>query len=267
VFWKNTTIDKGISKIIPIKEISISIILIIVFFTAQSLLGAKEKRVKIIRKDALSDGVLYSWDNSKSNDWSTSALQKVLNSGPYYNRTSGTCPHITGDVSCNFSSTGLTSTAKKMLGTSVYWYKGLLTLSRYTPAYIHQYERGDNASNKNYWTGFVGLMYPSDFGYAAGTKNCILNVNLFDFSSKEDSNLCSSTSKNWLSNYGYLSGTHTLSEAGTTKAHTIDIWNASQPSKGVVETIRRIYPSVYLSSSIKYSGGDGSSSNPYTISL
>ena len=63
--------------------------------------GNKETRLKIIRSESIGN---YSWDNkgigtgsstssNASNDWSDSVLQIVLNSGAYWNRTSGECPY------------------------------------------------------------------------------------------------------------------------------------------------------------------------------
>ena len=76
--------------------------------------GTKETRLKIIRAESIGN---YSWDNKGflgENDWSDSALQQVLNSGAYYNRTSGECPYGKNGAitSCDFSSIGLTETAK-----------------------------------------------------------------------------------------------------------------------------------------------------------
>lgn len=71
-------------------------------FTVENENGKKEQRVKLIRNESL--GKNYTWDNKPSgvgsstnsngsNEWSDSTLQIVLNSGPYYNRTSGRCPY------------------------------------------------------------------------------------------------------------------------------------------------------------------------------
>ena len=75
--------------------------------------GKKETRLKIIRDEPIGE---YSWDNKASgigsstsrngsNDWSDSALQQVLNSGAYYNRTSGECPYGQNGATttCDFS--------------------------------------------------------------------------------------------------------------------------------------------------------------------
>lgn len=53
----------------------------------------------------------------EKNDWSDRALQQVLNSGVYWNRTSGECLYgQNGATTANdFSNVGLTSEAKSMI--------------------------------------------------------------------------------------------------------------------------------------------------------
>ena len=84
--------------------------------------GTKETRLKIIRNEPIGE---FSWDNKAtgvgtstieygSNNWSDSALQIVLNSGAYWNRTSGECPYGEkgATISCDFSEIGLTVSEK-----------------------------------------------------------------------------------------------------------------------------------------------------------
>ncbi len=84
--------------------------------------GTKEDKVKIIRSESIGN---YSWSNESNygkNNWSKSALQKVLNEGAYYNRTSGNCPSGANGATttCDFSNNGLTEEAKSMIDLSVY---------------------------------------------------------------------------------------------------------------------------------------------------
>ena len=145
--------------------------------------GKKETRLKIIRDEPIGE---YSWDNKASgtgssdsiygsNDWRDSALQHVLNSGAYYNRTSGECPNGQDGVTttCDFSSNGLTSDAKAMVS-KVLWnlggtenYKIAITKDWYS------YERGTTVylGRPTEWIGQIGLMYPSDYGYATDGGN------------------------------------------------------------------------------------------------
>ena len=98
-----------------------------VFDVKSSASGQAEKRVKLIRDDSLGN---YSWDSSTSgvnngygvNEWSQANIMTTLNSGAYWNRTSGTCYNGSNNntTSCNFSSNGLTSDAKNLIENAVW---------------------------------------------------------------------------------------------------------------------------------------------------
>ena len=80
--------------------------------------GTKETRLKIIRDEPIGN---YSWDydgtGSFDNDWTTSTLMNLLNNGAYYNRTTGSYYNgSTTAISVDFSTIGLTSDAKSMIG-------------------------------------------------------------------------------------------------------------------------------------------------------
>ena len=145
----------------------------------------KETRLKIIKNESIGE---YSWDNKGANgenDWSTSALQTLLNSGAYYNRTSGECPYGGNGATtpCDFSTTGLTEETKLMIDNAVWNLGGSDTSDNVTTAMFYERERGDTVYNERptEWTGQIGLMYPSDYGYATSggvTTNrstCLIN--------------------------------------------------------------------------------------------
>ena len=138
--------------------------------------GTKETRLKIISDEPIGK---YSWDNKASgtgsstnnygsNDWSDSPLQQVLNSGAYYNRTSGECPNgINGaTTSCDFSTTGLTEEAKSMIGNAVWNLGGSSINNDVTASMFYEKERGDTVytGRPTEWIGQIGLMYPSEVG-------------------------------------------------------------------------------------------------------
>ena len=130
--------------------------------------GNKETRIKIMRSESIGS---YSWDNKPnavgsstsvygSNDWSDSTLQQVLNSGAYWNRTSGECPsgQDGATVSCDFSEIGLTDEAKSMIDDAV-WNLGGSTYDGIITSLFYENERGKNV-NENFpidWIGMVGF--------------------------------------------------------------------------------------------------------------
>ena len=80
------------------------------------------QRIKIIRNESIGS---YSWDSSESsvntgqgvNEWSQADLMSILNHGPYYHRTSGTCYNNMNNatIECDFSEVGLTEDTKNMI--------------------------------------------------------------------------------------------------------------------------------------------------------
>ena len=150
--------------------------------------GSKEDLVKIIRDDSIGR---YSWDSSDSsansgmgvNDWTNADAMKLLNSGYdsetvggslYWNAKSGTCYYDENNktTSCDFTSTGLKNDLTRNAIESVVWNLGgtgsYYSASDGLASHWYRYERGTTvySGRPTTWTGKVGLMYPSDYGYA-----------------------------------------------------------------------------------------------------
>ena len=210
-----------------------------------------------------------------SNDWSDSALQIMLNEGAYWNRTSGSCPsgQNGATTSCDFSSTGLTAEAKSMIGNTKWNLGGTASYtssSNGLASHWYTYERGTDvySGRPTEWIGKVGLMYPSDYGYATSggsttNRETCLNTVLYNWNG---SNVSDCKNNDWL----YNSENHQW----TLTSHS----GASYGMYGVYSDGRMNYyhafvttivasPALYLSSNVKISGGDGSEGNPYTLSL
>ena len=148
--------------------------------------GKIEKRMKIIRNESIGK---YSWDNKNpstgaetengKNNWTDARLNYLLNPGHesetyggslYWNRKSGTCYYGQNNAttSCDFTSTGLNDTAKTMIGDAKWYLGGSSTCNDVTSPMFYTRERGTTvySGRRTNWTGKVGLMYPSDYGYA-----------------------------------------------------------------------------------------------------
>ena len=236
--------------------------------------GKKETRLKIIRNESIGD---YSWDNKPegtgssssiygSNDWSDSALQQVLNSGAYWNRTSGTCPYgINGTTTaCDFSDVGLTESAKAMMGDAVWNLGSGDELD--SPIEIYRAERGTDVytGHATKWSGKVALMYPSDYGYATGGgatgRSACLSYRLDRWDTYSD---C--YQDNWLYNNR---SKWTLTPSSSFEHYVLHIYLYGSVDNTYPYSPRySIYPSVYLLASIKITGGDGSAENPYILAL
>ena len=232
--------------------------------------GKKESRIKIINSELISEEE-YSWDNkasgtgssdsnSGSNDWSDSTLQIVLNEGAYWNRTSGSCPIgpsggiITvggGFTTCDFSSTGLTEEAKVMIGDALWNLGGSSTYEDVTTSMFYESERGSEvySGHATEWIGKVGLMYPSDYGYATNGGSTIdretcLNTALYNWGSISD---CKNN--NWL--YYSLGWSISPSSANSSEVFFIQnygLWTNGTIGRVIVDTVterHNIHPVVY----------------------
>ena len=238
--------------------------------------GRKEARLKIIRNESIGE---YSWDNKAngvgssisdygSNDWSDSALQIVLNSGAYYNRTSGECPYGQNGATkaCDFSTTGLTEEAKTMIDNAVWNLGGSSTYNDVTTSMFYERERGTEVYSERptEWTGQIGLMYPSDYGYATsggstGRDTC-LATELYNWDSVSD---C--FNNNWL--YYSLSYQWALTPNSSYSGPVFGVDNYGIVGSRNASDTYVVFPVLYLSSNVKITGGDGSYDNPFTLSL
>ena len=232
--------------------------------------GKKETRLKIIRDESIGS---YSWDSSASsvnsgygvNDWSKADLMTELNT-LYYNSTSGTCYNGRNNASttCNFTSTGLDSTARSMIDDAVYHLGGRSGDSELYADDYYNAERGttvyscstdDGACPRaTTWTGKIGLMYPSDYAYAVDLSLC----------TKTGSNYNNSTCKSndWL----YLGSVELIIMPASSYAYfAFRVYSTGNVGYNSVFDPRAARPVLYLKSDVTIVGGEGTSSNPYTL--
>ena len=261
--------------------------------------GNKEDRVKIIRSTSIGD---YSWDTSESsinsgygvNEWSQADLMKLLNPGYesesvggslYWNNQSGTCYSGSSNstTNCNFTSTGIKEKLRNMLGNAI-WNTGSngssYSFDNIKTAKFYELERGSNTgkicSSGNYcndvvertttWTGKVGLMYPSDYGYATSGGNTTdratcLNTNLYGWDS---SNVSDCKNNDWLFNSNYQ---WTISPvAFSSLAYPVFFVSSGGIVSGSgASSNGGVRPVGYLLSNVKISGGEGTSESPFTL--
>ncbi len=235
--------------------------------------GTKEWRIKLIRADRLNDAN-YSWDNTYTssnqnvNDWENAALNKLLNSGIYWTRGSGTCPYGQNNAttSCSFTSNGLTSTAKGQIE-NMKWNLGATTWANTnTTESYYTAERGSTkggAGGALSTNGNVGLPYPSDFGYtyAKGVSDGCYNT-----PSNSDSSSCGSTNagKGWMFSTSYSFWTITPRSDNSLSVFAVGTSGFVHVPSAYDDTYYGVRPVVYLQSNIQLSG-EGTVNSPYTI--
>ena len=232
--------------------------------------GTKSDKIKLIRNESIGN---YSFDNKSreegdSTEWTDSALQKVLNEGAYYNRTSGDCLAGVETISCDFSSTGLMEEAKSMISKSVWNLGGNIGN---TIKETYERERNIYLNYQATWLGNVGLMYPSDYGYATSggattDRNTCLNLKLISNWKESETSDCKNN--DWLldnNNGQWILGT-IGAVTGSRTALTISY--AGSVTSSNTRNIQSIYPVVYLDSKLLLEKGNiGSSDSPFTLKV
>lgn len=245
-------------------------------FEVTTASGKTEKLVKIVKDTSIGD---YSWDSSENsvnsgygvNEWSQADLMTYLNT-LYLNQGSGTCYNGENNVStsCDFSTIGISNTYRSMIE-EIVWNTGAFGWGQ-SAITAYQAERGtttgkicssgaycnDTVERTTTWTGKVGLIYPSDYGYVSTNTSCRNNIN--------DSTNYSCKNDNWLhtgSSYWTLSP---LADSDVSSY----AWHVS--SSGFVSNTRArfgrgVHPSLYLKSNVFITSGDGSEGNPYLVSM
>ena len=245
---------------------------------------SKTNRLKVIKATPLTDGTtsLYSWDadisnKSYTNIWSTptsgnfsnslssgASIMKLLNSGAWWNGTSGTYDNFYIDkevpetINVNFTNYKLSDKAKSNIDISRYYLGGYNNNPPLTNE-MYGYERGTLRYDENrplYWDGMVGLMYPSDYGYAAGNV-CATGTELFNYFGE-----CSN--KDWL----YKTGVNQwlMSPYSGYSYFVLNVGFDGQVNGYHSNFALAVSPVFYLSSSASITGGNGTSAAPYILS-
>ena len=251
--------------------------------------GKIEKRMKIIRNESIGN---YPWDNKDTstgaendygkNNWSDARLNYLLNPGHegetyggslYWNRKSGTCYYgsSNGTRSCNFTSTGLTDTSKSMIGDAK-WYLGgtgdFVSSSNGLVSHFYKNERGTTvySVHSTSWTGKVGLMYPSDYGYATsgGSSKNRASCMAMELYHWDDSSYSDCKNNDWLLSTDTVQWT--ISPSAGDSFYVFYVIDNGFVGANYANYYRpAAHPVVHLKSTIKVISGSGSSTDPFIL--
>ncbi len=265
--------------------------------------GNKEDRVKLIRASSIGS---YSWDTSESsvnngagvNEWSGADLMKLLNPGYesetvggslYWNNQSGKCYNTSnnGTTSCNFTSTGIKDKLKTLISDAV-WNTGANDGKTYTynniiTSKFYELEKSSNngkictsgddcndtVERTTTWTGKIGLMYPSDYGYATSggsttDRATCLNAVLYSW---DGSSVSDCKNNDWLYNSSSAQWTISPCAYSSYADGAFNVNYSGHVFDGNVYYGRGARPVVYLTSNVKISGGEGTSESPFSLEL
>ena len=206
--------------------------------------GKFENRIKLIKSEFYNGDTKYKWNDDGLNNWENATLNKEFNV-TYWN-----------SINANYQA---------LVGNAKYYLGGFNDVLDIKTNEMYKYERKKEGSSYYYsgnpinWVGKIALMYPSDYGYAAG-EVCTNNINLSDY----DDSSC--TNNNWL-----FSGKSEwiLSPHASNNMRAMRVEN-----RGYVMNYRAIVdvtgmvgvrPVFYLNSNVSFVGGDGSINDPYRL--
>ena len=192
--------------------------------------------IKIMRNELISD--IIKWDTTNSNNWIRPATVNTYLNETFYNN--------------------LTLTAKNQI-VSHDFSIGALKMRSENETLKDQIDN----ENSDIWTGKVGLIRVTEFIRGNSNQNeCSTMYSLWE-DIYYDRNVCKKT--NWMLIKNYFYGTINPLNNNTYEIYTVN--PDASLSWSNATTNARLRPIVYLSSDIKITGGNGSSSSPYTISL
>ena len=217
--------------------------------------------VKIIRADVL-DGL--AWHKSNTNDWTASSLNKLLN-GAYYNAQDGTSSgycygySTIATANCDYTKKGIQTGYRSMVA-KVTWHLGGYSKTSATAESFYGYERGTTvySGRPTSTTGYIGLMYPSDYGYSVLSSSCARTTNLNSYKS----GACAGQS--WL--YGKGAEWTLTPDSSDSRSVFLESFNGgvSSFSTGNGYVVR---PVLYLDASVYKIDGEGTLDKPYIIGM
>ena len=198
------------------------------------IIGVFGNQVKLIKNTSLGN---YYWSGSSSNQsniWSSSTLNTGTLNGTYLS--------------------GLGSTWQNKIATTNWKVGGMSQNSSATAKQYYDTEIGSSSSSTTY-SAKIGLMYVSDYGFAASPD--YWTTELFNYEPSKSSNWMNINLNEWTisrrsdNTLDAFYVTSTGSVTGRSVAHFISI---------------DVRPVFYLTSSITYVSGSGSSADPIRIS-
>ena len=201
--------------------------------------GNIENRIKLIKDQSI--GNKY-WDTNRSNNWARPATLNTELNTTYLN--------------------SLDSTSQSMIGQAKYYLGGYNTSDTQKDV-MYQYERKISGSdyyygtNPNSFIGKLGLMYASDYEYAVSDE-CTQTLYNYDNATCKNNN--------WL--YNIKVNEWLLPQGASYSGRAFIVYSVGSANYYFVDNYQfAVRPVLYLISSAQITGGNGTSSSPYTLGL
>ena len=196
-----------------------------------------EQRVKLIKSTSVGN---KAWDSNSSNTWSTSSLNTYLNNdflNVFDETTKGKIAETTWKVGGNTADNIVNQPAKTAYQNEVVQPNPGTT------------SNGETEANKK-----IGLMYASDYGFAAAPSAWTTNLYYYDGEAIK--------SANWM----YLGATEwTISRNADYDNGVLYVYDSGSSNDTLASLALAVRPVYYLSSSVNYASGSGTAADPISI--
>ena len=244
------------------------------------IIGVFGSNVKLIRNEKLGN---LSWDSSESsvnegwgvNEWSQADLKNYLNTMYYGGDTTVTCYDGQNKKEVTCPTNKLDETSKSLIDKHT-WNTGAIDYNTRTNTLaFYKDERGkqtgkicnggagcnDTVERTTEWTGYIGLPYATDYAYASSESVCETNMQKQDSSNNY---ICKNN--NWMQRSTwawyfspFVDGSFAR-YAWCVSGDGVAYGNRAANSIAVA-------PSIYLKSNVLIESGNGTSTDPYELSL
>ena len=198
-----------------------------------------EQRVKLIKSTSIGD---KAWDSNNKNTWSTSSLNTYLNNDFLNTFDVGTKGKIA-------------DTTWKVGGNSYTKIRNVVPSVAYQNEIVNPVPGSTSSNGETESSAKVGLMYASDYGFAAAPS--AWTTNLFDYAG------AAIKSANWM----FLGATEwTISRAADNLSGAFRVTNTGYVGlDDVGHSAYAVRPVFNLTSSVNYVSGSGTAADPITI--
>ena len=244
------------------------------------IIGVFGNNVKLVRSESLGS---LSWDSSESsvnegwgvNEWSQADLKNYLNTMYYGGDTTVTCYDGQNKKEVTCPTNKLDETSKSLIDKHT-WNTGAIDYNTRTNTLaFYKDERGkqtgkicnggagcnDTVERITEWTGYIGLPYATDYAYASSESVCETNMQKQDSSNNY---ICKNN--NWMQRSTwawyfspFVDGSFAR-YAWCVSGDGVAYGNRAANSIAVA-------PSIYLKSNVLIESGNGTSTDPYELSL
>lgn len=213
---------------------------IIGVFPTSNMSGISEMRIKLIANQSIGS---KNWDDNGTGNWANSSLQSYLNSTYYYR---------------------LSDDAVKQIDYAKWYLGGISQYRNLSAEDYYKAERGTTVYSgfNQYILKYIGLMYASDYiyTYANGVNSTCFSDNYNCKNGSPSAGWLWANNKEWLQTCvasGMYYASIIYSNGGVNEENSVK----------VTDNAREVRPSVYLKADVKITGGNGTSTSPYTLSV